>query len=227
MTRPAHARPAPLKALLIDLDGTCCDTHGLIRASFDHAIRTHLGQPAPPEVWLRSAGLPLDSILSAAYAHFDAELSPELRDTVRQTYRSYMSSRADEVRAFPEIDATLRWFKARNVRLALVTTKYRAMALRHLQTSALESLFDVIIPGDECDQCKPDPEPFLRALHALDIPAASAAGVGDSQHDIVAARGAGLYTVAACWGTDTRMELLATQPDSVAERPSDLLKLGH
>lgn len=218
-------RPEPLKALLLDLDGTLCDTHPLILASLDHAMQTHLQRPVRKEIWQRWIGLPLEAILEANYRYYGVSYTAEGIARAKETYRAYMRSHADAVRAFPAVIDTLRALRSRGVRLAVVTTKHRAMALRHIDTSRLEPYFDLLVAGDECLKCKPDPEPFLRALRALDIPASLAAVVGDSPHDIAGGHAAGLYTVAAFWGTDCKDDLFAAAPDLSAAEPQDLRAL--
>lgn len=220
-----RAAPTPLRALLLDLDGTLCNTHPLILASLDHTMRTHLDRPAHKEIWQSCIGLPLEAILEATYRHYEAPFTDDQIVEAKETYRTYMRAHADTVRAFPTVIGTLQALRAQGVRLAVVTTKHRAMALRHLNTSGLEPFLDLLVAGDECRKCKPDPEPFLRALHALDISADTAAAVGDSPHDITGGRAAGLYTVAACWGTDCRDALLDRSPDRIATEPGDLLTL--
>lgn len=215
--------PQPLKALLFDLDGTVADTHGLIRECYDHAIRTHLGQPAPIEVWQERVGLPLDTVLLAAFAHYQSDCPPNILKEVKDCYRAHMRTRRDDISAFPGILPMLNKLRESGIRMAIVTTKYREMALHHLETIGMAEFFEAVIAGDDCTHCKPHPEPFLKALASLGLPAESAAMVGDSQYDILGAHSAGIYSVAALWGTDSREELLAALPDFIAEAPSDLV----
>jgi pyrophosphatase PpaX len=227
MSDPQIARTPPqsLEAMLFDLDGTVADTHGLIRECYDYAIRTHLGQPAPMEVWQQRVGLPLDTVLLAACAHYGAPCSEETLAALKTSYRARMRTQRDNVAAFPGVSATLAELRQRGLRLAIVTTKYREMALHHLEVAGLAEIFEVVVAGDDCEHTKPHPEPFHKALAALNIRPQHAAMVGDSQYDILGAHNAGVYGVAACWGTDSRDDLLAALPDLIAERPDELLGL--
>lgn len=227
MSDPQIARTpsSSLKAMLFDLDGTVADTHGLIRECYDHAIRTHLGQPAPIDVWQQRVGLPLDTVLLAACAHYDAPCPPETLEAIKTTYRTHMRTNRDHVAAFPGIHATLAELRQRGLRLAIVTTKYREMALHHLETTGLAEFFETVVAGDDCAHMKPHPEPFQKALAALNLQPEHAAMVGDSQYDILGAHNAGVYGVAACWGTDSREDLLKALPDATLEKPEQLLSL--
>lgn len=227
MSEPQIARtpPQPLEAMLFDLDGTVADTHGLIKECYDHAIRTHLGRPAPIEVWEQRVGLPLDTVLLATCAHYDAPCTPEMLEAIKASYRAHMRSNRDNIAAFPGIRATLEELRQRGLRLAIVTTKYREMALHHLETAGLAEFFEMVVAGDDCAHMKPHPEPFQKALAALKARPEYTAMVGDSQYDILGAHNAGVYGVAACWGTDSRDDLLKALPDAILERPELLLSL--
>jgi len=221
----ARRPPTPLRAMLMDLDGTVVDSHGLIVQSYNHAIRTHLGREGRYEIWHERVGLPLDEILAATYAYYGAPYTAETLEAVKASYRAYQRANLGSIRAFREIPETIRRVRAHGIRLAIVTTKHHEMALKHLESAALHGAFEVVVAGDDCTYCKPHPEPFLKALSALGVSSLEAVAVGDSQHDMNGARAAGVFTIAACWGAEHRAALLATEPDALGETPSDLLSL--
>lgn len=217
-----------LRVFLFDLDGTVADTHGLILKCYDHAMRTHTGQAGLREIWETQIGLPLDEILKATYAHYRLpDPSAVEIEAVKQTYRSHMREQDRNIQAFPAIPETLTTLKGRGLRLGIVTTKHQAMALRHLKLLGLRHLFEAeaVICGDMCEQYKPAPDPFIKAMEALNAMPDETAMVGDSRHDILGAKGVRILAIAGCWGTDHRADLLAAQPDIIAETPTDLLKL--
>ena len=223
-----------LRVLLFDLDGTIADTHGLILKCYDHAVQIHIGRPGIREVWLARIGLPLDDILNATYVHYGMALpTTEEMAAVKQTYRDHMRESDGDIQAFAGMPETLAELKSRGYRLGVITTKHRAMAVRHLERLDLLNVFEqgAVVCGDMCAACKPAPEPFWLALELLKVAPDQAAMIGDSRQDILGAKAAGVLAVAACWGTDNRATLLAASPDRVAETPSDLLEfqivVGH
>jgi HAD superfamily hydrolase (TIGR01509 family) len=214
---------SPVKALLLDLDGTVADTHELIFRCFCDTLAKHLGCHAIRSVWERSLGLPLEEFFQATLRHLGrCDLSPEL---LVSSYRARLAEIDGSVVAFPGMAETLRALRRRGIRLAIVTSKHDPAASRHLRSLKLADLFDCVITGDQCARCKPDPEPFARALAALGVPASEAAGVGDTAYDLQSARAAGALAVAACWGTCDRSGLLSAGPDLVLEQTRDLLRL--
>jgi pyrophosphatase PpaX len=212
-----------IQALLLDLDGTVADTHELIYRCFSETFCRHAGRECSRRVWEECVGLPLEEMFAAALQKGGAA-TPE-PGLLAKRYRERLAEIDTTVTAFHQIPDTLASLRQHGIRLALVTSKHEPAASRHLRHLGLEAMFEVVITGDRCDRCKPDPEPFSRALAALDIAASAAAAVGDSAADLIAARAAGVLAVAACWGTVHRAALLDAQPDRVLEQPGDLLRL--
>jgi phosphoglycolate phosphatase len=64
----------------------------------------------------------------------------------------------------------------------------------------LFSAASVVISGDTTPHAKPHPEPLLEAARRLGLTPADCIYVGDDERDIQAARAAGMFSVAACYG---------------------------
>ncbi len=219
-------KPANKKRfMLLDLDGTVVDTHELIFQCYDRTMREHCGCQGSRQILQQCAGLHLHDIFTATLEKFGITASNQLLTEAIAIYRDHLRANEAAVSTFPTMRKSLIELMERGWRLAIVTTKPKEAAFRHLQSQQLTHLFDVVVTGDQCVNLKPHPEPFLKALQALSTGSADAIGVGDSEHDIHSARSAGLMTVAACWGTISRDKLLAAQPNIVAEHPHELLLL--
>lgn len=81
------------------------------------------------------------------------------------------------------------------VKTALVTMSVRAMAeqvVGHLGFDA----FDVLVTGDEVDQPKPHPEPYLRAAELLGVSIADCVAIEDSRAGLASAVASGAVSVA-------------------------------
>jgi pyrophosphatase PpaX len=219
--------PAPEnKALLLDLDGTVVDTHELIFQCYDQTMRSLCGCQGSRQILEQYTGMPLRDIFSATLQHFGLPVSEPLMAEAITNYRAVLRDNEASVVTFPGMKELLGHFVEQGWRLAIVTTKFRESATRHLQSQGLATFFEAVVAGDDCAHHKPHPEPFLKALAALGVDPERAIGIGDSEHDIHGARAAGLRTVAACWGTLSRSRLLAAEPNYIVEEPMDLLALG-
>src|SRR5437870_2918841 len=204
-----------LDALLLDLDGTVLDSHDLLFRSYDHAVRDACGRDGLRAMWERHLGLPLRQVFAATFDFYDKPIDEALLSRATTRYRAYQCANEAAVQTFSGVRETLEELRRRGVRLAVVTTKYGETARRQVENLGLASYFEALVTGDQCVNCKPDAEPFVRALNALAVAPDRAAGVGDSVHDVHGARAAGLLAVAACWGAMDRDALLAAGPDRI------------
>jgi len=72
---------------------------------------------------------------------------------------------------------------------------------------------------------KPHPEPVQKGVALLGADPSTTVYVGDSVHDMVSGRAAGVKTAAALWGPFGRAHLEGARPDYWLETPSDLVQL--
>ena len=208
----------PSHAVLFDLDGTLIDSIDLIVNSARHAFEK-CGHPMPTrEEWIADLGLPL----RAMFGRFITDEST--MEQLVAGYREYQLANHDRlVRPYEEVTSTLEALHERGYELAVVTSKSEPLAKRGLAHVGLEGVFDVIVGLESCTRHKPDPEPVRTALDRLGIEPDAAAFVGDSPHDMVAGRAAGVTTVAALWGPFSRAQLAGSEPDYYIERMGELL----
>lgn len=211
-----------IRAVLLDLDGTVADSHELIYCCLDETARELMGVEFPRRLWETHVGVPLADFFAMIGAGRAA--APSV-DALIDDYRARQQRYEDRLRPFPDIEPVLVGLRQRDVRLAIVTTKLRAVARRHLGAIGLAHYFDAVVGFDDCVRAKPDAEPFRCALQALEVDAAAAIGIGDSPVDVHGARAAGLTAIGALWGTVDRVALLAARPHHAIETPGELLGL--
>lgn len=208
------------RTVLFDLDGTLIDSMELIRRSYDHTLRIHLGRAMEQREWLSGLGRPLRWQF--------AQLADDERevDAMIATYRAWNLAHHDElVVPFPGVVEAVRALHARGAALAIVTSKAHASARRGLAHCGFGDLFDVVIGVDDVTEHKPHPAPVLAALAKLERDPHTAVMVGDSPHDLASGRAAGTRTAAVAWGPFDAAELRATEPDHWIAAPEDLLRL--
>lgn len=88
---------------------------------------------------------------------------------------------------------TLKTLEARKLHRALVTNNFQANVDQALILHAMEDMFDVIVTRESVAKIKPDPEMVRLALAGRDPD--DAVMVGDTAHDVEAARAAGVTAV--------------------------------
>jgi pyrophosphatase PpaX len=142
------------------------------------------------------------------------------------TYREYNLKHHDRmVTVYPGVVEAIREIKAAGIQTGLVTSKNRQGALRGLTLVGLEALMDVLVCADEVANPKPHPEPVEKAVELLGADPATTVYVGDSIHDMLSGRAAGVKTAAALWGPFGRSHLEHAKPDYWLETPSEMVRL--
>jgi pyrophosphatase PpaX len=141
-------------------------------------------------------------------------------------YRAFNVLNHDALaRPFEGTREVLTELRKRGYSIAVVTSKGRELGRRGLKLCSLDDLLDAAVFLEDTDDHKPHPAPILAALQRLGTPSDSAVYVGDSRHDIIAARAAGVRTVGALWGPSPRTELEREGPSFVAESITNLLEI--
>jgi pyrophosphatase PpaX len=198
-------------AVLFDLDGTLVDTVPFILESVRHTFDGYGRCPTDAE-WIAGIGTPLRTQL-AGFVHRAEDV-----EALFQRYRSYWLAHHDEkTAAFPAAVEVVRGLAEAGHPIGVVTAKIEQGALRSLSHTGFLPYVHAIVGADTFANSKPHPEPVLLALSRLDRAPAEALMLGDSPHDLAAARAAGAAAVGALWGACGR-EVLAAHADHLLER---------
>ncbi|BDG06635.1 HAD family hydrolase [Anaeromyxobacter oryzae] len=206
-------------AILFDLDGTLVDTVPLILATVRHAFDGYGWCPSEAE-WIAGIGTPLRTQL-AGFAR-----APEDVELLQARYRRFWLAEHDRMtRCFPGALEVVERLAARGHPLGVVTAKVEEGAWRTLRHTGLDRSMGAVVGADSCARAKPDPEPVLLALSRLGRPPSEALLLGDSPHDLVAGRRAGVRTAAALWGACSAEALAAAEPDHRLATIGELLAL--
>jgi len=112
-------------------------------------------------------------------------------------------------RPFPGMREALYGLRGRGVRLAVLTNSGRKAATRSLTAAGLLGFFEFVLTREDTETMKPRPEGLLQAVSMLALPKEDVYYVGDTPYDIMAAKGAGLKSVAVATGNYTAERLAA------------------
>jgi haloacid dehalogenase superfamily, subfamily IA, variant 3 with third motif having DD or ED/haloacid dehalogenase superfamily, subfamily IA, variant 1 with third motif having Dx(3-4)D or Dx(3-4)E len=117
--------------------------------------------------------------------------------------------------AYDGINEVLSVTRDNGIKLAIVSSSpssYVQRVMRHFGWS-----FDFTVCYHDTTQHKPHPAPFIEAVNRLKIAAMDCWAIGDDPKDIIAARAAGMYAVAALWGSLDKESLKSAKPDAIFE----------
>lgn len=206
------APPAPRMTAVVafDLDGTLVDSVPDLAYCLGHALAA-LGFAAPSEADTHAwVGDGVDELVRRALAHAvrldDAAdrvadvpepLVQKALDAFSRCYAEHLFVRS---RLYPGVVETLDALSDRGVRVCCVTNKRVRYANALLEQAALLDRFELVIGGDSLPEKKPSPMPLVAAAERLGVAPSAATYVGDSHHDLDAARAAGWGFVWVSYG---------------------------
>jgi len=205
------------RAVLFDLDGTLIDSIELIVRSFQHATAAFLGEPLPREYILPTIGTSLVDELERVAPGQGAELLA--------AYRAYLRTHHDSlVTVYPGVHDLLAGVQALGLPMGIVTSKSRISAAPSFALFGIDRPMTIVVTYEDTDRHKPHPDPLLHASRLLDLPPSACWYVGDSTHDMEAARAAGMHAIGVTWGPYSRQEL-EPLADILVDTPAEVLTL--
>ncbi|MCA7011858.1 HAD family hydrolase [Dickeya dadantii subsp. dieffenbachiae] len=217
-----------MKPLVIfDLDGTLVDTPSGIVSAFVTALRD-LEMPFEDRRAIRATiGLPLEKAFGQILA------LPVEDERVTAAVRQYQAVFREQVLpqapglVFPGVVEGLALLKGQGYTLAIATSKIFASAKALLEAAGLWSYFDLVLGADMVAHPKPHPEMGLLAMSRLGADAATTAMVGDTTHDLLMAKQAGMAAIGVTWGIHTTDQLKAAEPQVIVDTFSEVVGAAH
>ncbi|WP_376960484.1 phosphoglycolate phosphatase [Azospirillum sp. A26] len=189
-------RPA-IRAVAFDLDGTLVDSVAdLMHAS--NALLAELGRPPVDLAAVRSFvgdGAPklVERVLAATGGVPAA--ADEAARCLERFLAIYEADPSAHSTLYPGVAETLDRLAEAGLRLGVCTNKPMAATLRLLEDLGIAGRFAAVVGGDSYPTRKPSPEPVLGLLERLEVTPAETVFVGDNEHDVAAARAAGVARV--------------------------------
>ena len=106
--------------------------------------------------------------------------------------RDYMISHVSHMNLYNGVHLSLEKLQENNIILTLVSSSPRKLLEEVLELTDLAKFFKVISGFDDIMKHKPDPEPFLNIIEIAKLNPKTTIVIGDSSHDITAAKAAGI-----------------------------------
>jgi HAD superfamily hydrolase (TIGR01549 family) len=210
-----------LKNIIFDVDGTLVDSKRDIAAA-QHWVLQQLGVDShAPEELYPLIGKPLTET-------FATLLPPSLHYRIAEAaelYKTYYPPRALETTTlFPRVRETIEELRSKGINLATATTKLSAGAHRVLQHFGIAEYFAQIQGSDEMP-FKPDPFIITKILDDQAWEKSETLMVGDTDNDIQAGKRANVSTCGVTYGSLTKEQMSALEPDFIIDSLPQLLTL--
>lgn len=203
--------------IVFDWDGTLMDSAAAIVRAMQAAARD-LDLPPPPDERARYViGLGLGDALRHAIPELEEAAYPRMVER----YRHHYLSSDHELSLFEGVDALIDALAGRGHLLAVATGKSRLGLNRALGHTGLGRYFHATRCADECFS-KPHPAMLEELMDELGATPERTLMIGDTTHDLLMARNAGVAGLAVSFGAHPVEQLLAEAPLACVHTPAEL-----
>lgn len=203
--------------IAFDWDGTLYDSTALIVRCIQSAC-VDVGATMPSDA---DAAYVIGLGLADALRHVAPGLAEARYPALGARYRHHYIARQDELTLFDGTLEMLQALKARQHRLAVATGKGRRGLDDALAHSQLQGLFDATRTADQTAS-KPHPLMLQELMRELDVPPEHTLMIGDTTHDLLLARNAGVASVAVSFGAHEHETFAEYAPLHVAHSTREL-----
>ncbi len=212
------------RLVLIDLDGTLVDSVPDLAYCIDEMMRSLGKKPWGEEKVRTWVGNGVDRLVMRALTDTlwddpEGEVFSVAKPIFMALYAENTSGRSCLYNGVVE---GINYLKSHAYKVGCVTNKAEAFTIPLLKDVGLYDKFDLVVSGDTTAKKKPDPMPLLYAAEKLGEQPADCLMVGDSMHDVKAARNAGFQVVSVPYGYNHGVDIREANPDAVIDSLAEL-----
>ena len=211
-----------IHCIIFDLDGTLVDTLDKHIEAFE-LLFEELQISIPSEAISENMGrTPKDTLRS---------LLPELTDDEKkleiyaERKEAILSTLLDVIPVFNGAHDLLKYLTKTKIPLCLASSTPAFNVAKILTSAGISDYFKVIITGEDITIGKPNPEVFLKAANKAKVIPNKCLVIGDSPHDIQAAKNANMKIIAVQTGKHNLQEIGNMDIDLLISTLSDLLEV--
>lgn len=209
-----------VRGLIFDCDGTLVDSLGQAMESFNYALDEVGYPPRPVEAIKRYFGAGADRILQHILGN-EAQAAQAF-----ERYLDHQSHLAARTRLHDGVLDLLERVHGAGLPMAVVTGRHARDLEIVLRPHRVHDYFQTQIADNHVPHSKPAPDGILLACTRLGLPPEQTAYIGDSTMDMVAAKAAGSFAVAALWDELTiESEMRAAGAQALAATPADVWRV--
>lgn len=218
----------PVKAVLLDLDGTLLDTVLDLHAAACGML-ADLGRPPVAVEEIRAyvgRGIPnlVKRVLAGKLEAAD-DPNPPPADALASFKKHYAHFNGRAAKPFPGVIEGLDAFKAMGLPMGVITNKAQAFTVPLLERTGLMPYMSVAVSGDQLPKPKPDPMPLVWACGRMNVSPADTLMIGDSLHDFHAGRNAGCKVFLVPYGYNEGQDVQGLAADAIVSTIADAARL--
>ena len=208
----------PVRAVLLDLDGTLLDTVLDLHAAACGML-ADLGRPPVAVEEIRAyvgRGIPnlVKRVLAGKLEAAD-DPNPPPADALASFKKHYEHFNGRAAKPFPGVIEGLDAFKAMGLPMGVITNKAQTFTVPLLERTGLMPYMQVAVAGDQLPKPKPDPMPLVWACGRMNVSPADTLMIGDSLHDFHAGRNAGCKVFLVPYGYNEGQDVQGLAADAI------------
>ncbi len=207
--------------IIFDLDGTLVNSIPDLTDAINHVCTTKQLKPFTEEQVAQFVGGGVTHLIERA---FNIDKSQAGFDDYYHTFLKYYESHHSKLSyLYNDVINTLKYFKSK--KMAILSNKMQAFTRQIIKDFNIDQYFDLVIGATDELAKKPSPEAIHYILRKLNTLPEKAVLVGDSEPDIVAAKNAGIRSIAVTYGYRSEQQLSVLKPDFVIDTIDELASL--
>lgn len=188
-------------AIVWDLDGTLVDSAADLASALNTVLDKRGFFTLPVSDVRNMIGNGVPKLVERGFNAVGIRPDPvQLDELVALFVSEYKKCATDQTRPYPGIVGALQEIHSMNIPMGVCTNKPEAFTRQILEGLGLSGFFSSVVGGDTTGARKPDPEPLLACLRGLVAEPRYSLMIGDSVHDVQAARAAGVTIGVVPWG---------------------------
>ena len=188
-------------AIVWDLDGTLVDSVPDLASALNTVLDKRGFFTLPIDEIRLMIGNGVPKLVERGFNAVGVRPDPsQLDQLVAMFVREYRKCATDNTRPYPGVVEVLEEIHGMSIPMGVCTNKPESFTRQILEGLGLSRFFISVVGGDSTAAKKPDPEPVRACVRGLASVPASSLMIGDSIHDVHAARAAGVAIGVVPWG---------------------------
>jgi phosphoglycolate phosphatase len=206
--------------LIFDLDGTLIDSKEDIALSVN-AVRKEYGFKCLQTSEIRSyLGSGVNALMDKSVPEKKGAAKLRVVERFEFYYKQHLT---DTTVMFAGIKRMLEALK--NKKKAILSNKLEDFSLEIVKKLGISDYFVKICGGDTMGVKKPDPKPVLNLIKLTNSDISKTVMIGDSSNDFLAAKAAGIQSIAVVYGYSDIDQIRRYNPNFVVETPEDIINI--
>ncbi len=211
------------KAILFDLDGTLLDTIKDIGSSMNYILEKYSFPIKDDNHYFCAIGNGLRNLAKVSFP--EDIVTDELLDKIVPEFIEYYGNHSmEKTSVYEGINELLEFCNKNGIIICVLSNKRDGLVKELIPHYFHDYKFAYSLGESSEFPRKPDPASALYLSEKLGVLPSDVLFIGDSIYDIRTGKNAGMKTVAVTWGYQPKGQLIAENPDFIADSTAEIIE---